>query len=227
VFKNNLFKNNLFINNLFKNIIHIKFYCNVIHTNMDKLPNYTENDLYYNEKGELPKTKLYYNISMLIKDFSMKYKDAYGIWYANSYNMLRRVRRSLYDDDDYDEFSSYSKENKHNYTCDMLDNDVKLLLKTISDLVGNDKIFIQFKTTQYIISEIYNGDDMINKYKYLKYFPDFFNNITYVNGSNICILNGESHIDELVEIEKFRESFKVLGPTIFENNNFLKIFNVQ
>ncbi len=193
---------------------------------MDELPEYTENDLLYNDKEQLPKTKLHYTISMLIKDFSVKYQYVCRIWYRNTICMLYGSKRSLYDDDDddNDDYNHYRIDNKDNYTCEMLDADVKLLLNTISNLIGDNKIFIQFNISQKFISKIYSVDDIHNKYKYLKHFPDFLDGIKYLN-NNICILDRCSHISELAEIEKFKETFAILGPTVFENNNFSKIFN--
>ncbi len=193
---------------------------------MDDLPEYTENDILCNYKEELPKTKLHYSISMLIKDFSMKYRYVYGLWYGNIGNMLSGIKRSYYDDDDNNDNDYSCIDNRHDYTCEMLDTDVKILLDTISELIADNKIFIQFKMTQNIISGIYSIDDMRNKYKYLRHFPDFFNGINYLH-NNICILDENSHISELAKIEQFKESFAILGPKVFENNNFTKIFDDQ
>jgi hypothetical protein len=192
---------------------------------MDDLPEYTTDELYYNNKDQLPKTKLFYDISKLMQQFALKYQYVYGLWYRNQMAMLNSVKMSIYDYYE-DNYCRPCTSNPNNYTCEMLDADVKILLDSIYNLIGNNKVFIQFKMTTKILSEVYSVEDMIHKYPYLKHFPEFFNNINYFNNGNIYFLNEEDgHINELREIESIREPFKILGPTVFENNNFWKIFN--
>ena len=192
---------------------------------MDDLPEYTTDELYYNNKDQLPKTKLFYDISKLIQQFALKYQYVYGLWYRTPNNMLSGGRMSIYDECD-DNYYRPCTNNPNNYTCEMLDADVKILLDSIYDLIRDNKVFIQLKMTTRTLSEVYSIEDMICKYPYLKYFPEFFNNINYFNNRNIYFLSDEDgHINELREIENIREPFKILGPTVFENNNFWKIFN--